>query len=132
MIKMKELLNEEAPGFKNRKFGDPLPTFKEVMETHQTVDKETIIEKAEFGGFDSQTLGQLKQRMKKASANYHNWSINADEFLWDVDTSTGDGKKLKKMIYDNRFTGSNSGKKISDLMSRIFKQAIKAERDSHD
>ena len=130
MIKMKELLNEEAPGFKNRKFGDPLPTFKEVMETHQTVDKETIIEKAEFGGFDSQTLGQLKQRMKKASANYHNWSINADEFLWDVDTSTGDGKKLKKMIYDNRFTGSNSGKKIQDLMEDIYKQAVKAEKNS--
>jgi hypothetical protein len=90
---------------------------------------EKIDEKAEFGGFDSQTLGQLKQRMKKASANYGNWHINANEFLWDVDTSTGDGKKLKQMIYDNRFSGRNSGKKIQDLMEDIYKQAVKAKRD---
>ena len=124
MIKLKDLLTE-------RQFGEPLPTLKSEIEKHQSKNK-AVTEKAEFGGFDSQTLGMLKQRMKKASANYGNWHINANEFLWDVDTSTGDGKKLKKMIHDNRFTGSNSGKKISDLMSRIFKQAIKAESDSHD
>ena len=116
--------------FGKRGFGDPLPTFKDVMETHQTVDKETITEKAEFGGFDSQTLGMLKQRMKKASANYGNWHINANEFLRDVDISTGDGKKLKKMIYNNRFAGRDSGKKIQDLMEDIYKQAIKSDRDS--
>ena len=92
--------------------------------------KSVIIEKAEFAGFDSQTLGQLQQTMKKASANYGNWHINANEFLWDVDTSTGDGKKLKKMIYDNRFSGRNSGKKIQDLMEDIYKQAVKAEKES--
>ena len=54
--------------------------------------KSVITEKAEFAGFDSQTLGQLQQTMKKASANYGNWHINANEFLWNVDTSTGDGK----------------------------------------
>ena len=129
MIKLKKLLKEGSPGFTKRKFGDPLPTFKEVMETHQTVDKETIIEKAEFGGFDSQTLGQLKQRMKKAYANYGNWHINANEFLWDVDTSTGDGKKLKKMIYNNRFNGPTSGKKIHDLMEDIMKDAEKTLKD---
>jgi len=90
--------------------------------------KSVIIEKAEFAGFDSQTLGQLQQTMKKASANYGNWHINANEFLWNVDTSTGDGKKLKKMIYDNRFSGRNSGKKIQDLMEDIFKQAVKHDK----
>ena len=92
--------------------------------------KKAINEKADFGGFDSQTLGQLKQRMKKASANYGNWHINANEFLRDVDISTGDGKKLKKMIYNNRFAGRDSGKKIQDLMEDIYKQAIKSEKDS--
>ncbi len=38
MIKMKELLNEEAPGFKNRKFGDPLPTLKSMTEKHKNED----------------------------------------------------------------------------------------------
>ena len=91
--------------------------------------KSAITEKADFGGFDSQTLGQLKQRMKKASANYGNWHINANEFLWDVDTSTGDGKKLKKMIHNNRFAGASSGKKIQDLMEDIFKQAEKHDKN---
>ena len=44
MIKLKKLLKESSPGFTKREFGDPLPTFKDVMEKHQTVDKETITE----------------------------------------------------------------------------------------
>ena len=44
MIKLKKLIKEGSPGFTKREFGDPLPTFKDVMETHQTVDKETITE----------------------------------------------------------------------------------------
>ena len=35
MIKLKKLLKEGSPGFTKRKFGDPLPTFKDVMEKHQ-------------------------------------------------------------------------------------------------
>ena len=42
MIKLKEILNESK--FWVREFGDPLPTFSDVMEKHQTVDKETITE----------------------------------------------------------------------------------------
>ena len=38
------LIKESLPGFIKREFGDPLPTFEEVMEKHQTVDKETITE----------------------------------------------------------------------------------------
>ena len=34
MIKLKELIKENKYAF-DRKFGDPLPTFKDVMETHQ-------------------------------------------------------------------------------------------------
>ena len=44
MIKLKKLIKEGSPGFTKREFGDPLPTFKDVMETHQTADKETITE----------------------------------------------------------------------------------------
>ena len=44
MIKLKKLIKEGSPGFTKREFGDPLPTFKDVMEKHQTVDKETITE----------------------------------------------------------------------------------------
>ena len=44
MIKLKKLLKESSPGFTKRKFGDPLPTFNDVMGKHQTVDEETITE----------------------------------------------------------------------------------------
>ena len=43
MIKLKKILKESKYSF-DRKFGEPLPTFKDVMEKHQTVDKETITE----------------------------------------------------------------------------------------
>jgi len=36
MIKLKKLIKEGSPGLTKREFGDPLPTFKDVMETHQT------------------------------------------------------------------------------------------------
>ena len=35
VIKLKELVTEGSPGFTKREFGDPLPTFKDVMEKHQ-------------------------------------------------------------------------------------------------
>tara|TARA_B100000745_G_scaffold298846_1_gene248327 strand:+ start:508 stop:849 length:342 start_codon:yes stop_codon:yes gene_type:complete len=108
MIKLKKLLNE-------RKFGEPLPTLKSEMEKHQS-KKQNISEA------DRATLSKMKQRMKEAEGQYMNWHINANEFLWDVDTSTGDGKKLKKMIYNNRFRGRDSGKEIFDLMEDIFKE----------
>ena len=44
MIKLKKLIKEGSPGFIKRKFGDPLPTFKDVMETHQDKPKEPIKE----------------------------------------------------------------------------------------
>jgi len=37
--------------FGKRKFGDPLPTFSDVMEKHQTVDKETITEASDKTGW---------------------------------------------------------------------------------
>ena len=43
MIKLKKLLKESKYAF-DRKFGDPLPTFKDVMETHQNKPKEPIKE----------------------------------------------------------------------------------------
>ena len=40
MIKLKKLLKESSPGFTKREFGDPLPTFKDVMEKHQQIDED--------------------------------------------------------------------------------------------
>jgi len=35
VIKLKKLINEVTSGLTKREFGDPLPTFKDVMEKHQ-------------------------------------------------------------------------------------------------
>ena len=43
MIKLKKLLKESKYAW-DRKFGDPLPTFKDVMETHQDKPKEIVKE----------------------------------------------------------------------------------------
>ena len=39
MIKLKKLIKEGSPGFTKREFGDPLPTFNDVMGTHQQIQE---------------------------------------------------------------------------------------------
>ena len=43
MIKLKKLLKESKYAW-DRKFGDPLPTFKDIAETHQNKPKEQVNE----------------------------------------------------------------------------------------
>jgi hypothetical protein len=57
MIKLKELIKESAW---DRKFGEPLPTFKGVMEKHQ------ISEKKELGGAKIHMIDRL------TDSNNHN------------------------------------------------------------
>jgi hypothetical protein len=45
MIKLKKLLKESKYAW-DRKFGDPLPTFKDIAETHQNKPKEIIKEES--------------------------------------------------------------------------------------
>tara|TARA_R110000782_G_scaffold262430_1_gene354507 strand:- start:172 stop:756 length:585 start_codon:yes stop_codon:yes gene_type:complete len=40
MVKLKDLLNEVSPGYKDRQFGDPLPTLKDVMKEKMMKDLE--------------------------------------------------------------------------------------------
>ena len=53
MIKLKNILKESKYAW-DRKFGDPLPTFKDIAETHQNKPKETIKE-ASMPGFGTPT-----------------------------------------------------------------------------
>jgi len=63
MIKLKKLLKEGSPGFIKREFGDPLPTFKDVMETHQTVDKETITEASAKTGWKIHKVYDISDKL---------------------------------------------------------------------
>ena len=38
MVKLKDLLKEGSPGYKNRQFGDPLPTLEDVMKEKNIKD----------------------------------------------------------------------------------------------
>jgi|TARA_Y100000296_G_scaffold60787_1_gene70489 hypothetical protein len=95
-------------------------------EVVSALEKNGLIRMTEASGTLGKMLQRMKQKMKEARAHYTNWHINVDEFLWDVDIREGDGKKLVKAIYNNRFTGSNSGKAILRTMEDIMKDAEKA------
>jgi len=95
-------------------------------EVVSTLEKNKLIRMTEASATLGKMLQRMKQKLKEARAHYTNWHINADEFLWDVDVREGDGKKLVKAIYNNRFAGSNSGKAIHRTMEDIMKDAEKA------
>ena len=65
VIKLKKLIKEGSPGFTKREFGDPLPTFKDVMETHQTVDKETITEASDKTGWKLYKVYDISSKLWK-------------------------------------------------------------------
>ena len=62
MIILKEIIKESKFAF-DRKFGEPLPTFKGVMEKHQT-----LIEKSELGGALINKIEQLTDRNNHTEA----------------------------------------------------------------
>jgi translation initiation factor 2 alpha subunit (eIF-2alpha) len=62
MIKLKEIIKESKFAF-DRKFGEPLPTFKGVMEKHQT-----LTEKSELGGALINKIEQLTDRNNHTEA----------------------------------------------------------------
>ena len=63
MIKLKKLIKETHKYAFNRKFGEPLPTFKDVMEKHQTVDKETITEASAKTGWKLHTHPTIDSKL---------------------------------------------------------------------
>lgn len=74
MIKLRKLINEDAPGFNDRKFGDKLPTLSSIMKNHKTeekteeVDEETIVESnikvLKSNRIDSKTWRQMKYDLR--------------------------------------------------------------------
>ena len=49
MIKLKDLLKENSPGFKNRQFGDPLPTVDDIAKNYQNKKKQPVNEELKRG-----------------------------------------------------------------------------------
>ena len=70
MIKLKDLLKENSPGFENRQFGDPLPTLRDIAKKYQEkngeIKEDLIAEKKELGGAMINTIDRL------TDSNNHN------------------------------------------------------------
>ena len=72
MIKLKDLLNENSPGYENRQFGDPLPTLEDIAKKYQEGKEETINE---------EHIRRF-QLFKGITADAYQWNFNyVDEFF---------------------------------------------------
>ena len=79
VIKLKKLLKEQKFAF-DRKFGEPLPTFKGVMKKHQTNESEIIDEGViddllkrlmdKLSSGDQKVVKQLSKKDPKLSRSY--------------------------------------------------------------
>jgi len=103
MIKLKKLLNEHAW---DRKFGEPLPTLKDVVEKHQSEEKQELneidFEKVKLPATVERFLNKFVQSMKDANLN----RIKRSAILYKVINAAGispqqlmaDIQKIKKEL----------------------------------
>ena len=100
VIKLKKLINENKYAF-DRKFGAPLPTFKDVMGKHQTNESEIIDEGViddllkrlmdKLSSGDQKVVKQLSKKDPKLSRSYKQFlkarsdleaSLRANKGMW--------------------------------------------------
>tara|TARA_B100000809_G_scaffold145865_1_gene143430 strand:+ start:204 stop:578 length:375 start_codon:yes stop_codon:yes gene_type:complete len=121
MIKLKKLLKEGSPGFIKREFGDPLPTFKEVMEKHKVniteaddgMKYDVVLKGGSIGERRISGLSQLKGKtpLRPSSKLYDTYerAVKARKFM-NSDLSVGE-KKYYGLLYiiagvkDGKYTG---------------------------
>ena len=101
MIKLKKLLKESSPGFTKRKFGDPLPTFKDVMEKHQT-NESGILYKAGVKKYGKEGMAKILSAAGKKKSHAEIGAIKDKYEKESVELSEASDKtgwKLYK-VYD--------------------------------
>ena len=101
MIKLKKLIKEGSPGFIKREFGDPLPTFKDVMEKHQT-NESGILYKAGVKKYGKEGMAKILSAAGKKKSHAEIGAIKDKYEKESVELSEGSDKtgwKLYK-VYD--------------------------------
>ena len=93
MIKLKDLLKESSPGFANRKFGDPLPTLKDIAEKHQKKE-EQLNEGIDLQSHVVLVKSQL-DRFKNDLNAKRGGSFDTDSYEYEDDRWNNDSKMLK-------------------------------------
>ena len=101
MIKLKKLIKEGSPGFIKREFGDPLPTFKDVMEKHQT-NESGILYKAGVKKYGKEGMAKILSAAGKEKSHAEIGAIKDKYEKESVELSEASDKtgwKLYK-VYD--------------------------------
>ena len=136
MIKLKDLLNENSPGFENRQFGDPLPTLRDIAKKYQEkngeIKEDLIAEKKELGGAMINTIDRLtdsnnhnearlqlaKSFLGKNSPLVKGYEslISLHNLLGDMNTLMKAREKMDKML----FTGAKRTYSDYDAIHSVF------------
>ena len=124
MIKLKDLLKESSPGFTNRKFGDPLPTLKDIAEKHQKKE-EQLNEGIDLHSHVVLVKSQL-DRFKNDLNAKRGGSFDTDSYEYEDDRWNNDSKMLKAR---DKALKKWSDKSIKVLMTIIkdYEKAWKAK-----
>jgi hypothetical protein len=95
-IKLKNMLNENTPGYKNRKFGDKLPTLEDIQTAHQA--KQSL--KEEY--IESMDSIEIDKSLSKIQMHWLDWKRGPM-------TDSGDIKPAQKELLDyvSRFMKKN-------------------------
>jgi hypothetical protein len=103
MVKLKNIINESAPGYENRKFGDPLPTLADVAKKYNE-NKKTISEKKELGSAYIESIRMLNVR----------------------DSGTRARAELARQIGDKRVIKAYEGLMYVEVLLKQANETIKA------
>ena len=121
MIKLKDLLKESSPGFANRKFGDPLPTLKDIAEKHQRKEKQELTEGIDLHSHVVLVKSQL-DRFKNDLNAKRGGSFDTDSVEYEDDRWNNDSKMLKRR--DKKL--GQWEKKVKKTLDSLINDYVKA------
>jgi hypothetical protein len=113
MIKLKKLIKENVW---DRKFGEPLPTLKDVAEKHQRKEKQELTEGIDLHSHVVLVKSQL-DRFKNDLNAKRGGSFDSDSYEYEEDRWKNNSKMLKAR--------DNALKKWSDKSIKVLMTLIK-------
>ena len=122
MIKLKKILKESKYAW-DRKFGDPLPTFKDVAETHQNKPKEQLNEWGDLYSHVKLVQQHINTFNKDIDAK-RGGSFDADSVEYEADRWHNNSKMLKGR--DKKL--GMWEKKVKKTLDSLIKDYVKAWR----
>jgi type II secretory pathway component PulJ len=118
MIKLKKLIKESAW---DRKFGEPLPTLKDVVEKHQREEKQELNEGIDLHSHVVLVKSQL-DRFKKDLNDKRGGSFDSDSYEYEEDRWKNNSKMLKSR--DKKL--GQWEKKVNKALNGLIKDYVKA------